>query len=213
MPPEPAIDLAAIVGGEERDTIVAAARRLSHCLGEDDSGWPVRVHLGTAEAPPPGPSAIVIASLRADADLLEAPLDAIVARWPPRLAMLREGGHGAILMPTLFRHVADPAARPALVERIRRLNLIAVALSRTHGVQIVDVDRAFALVGARALATDYRGHGPIARDVAAHAIVAAILATGLDAQVSAERQERARARNGGRETVAAILARHGREAA
>lgn len=187
MPPDP-IDLAAIVPADERDTIVAAARRLSDCLGDASAGHPVRVRFATHDAPPPGPSAALILSLRAEGGI-----------GPDRVAAARAAGHATLLIPTLFRHVG--AAR---IESIRRLNLHAIGLSRSLGVQIVDLDRIFALVGARTLAQAPR----LAQELAAHALVGAILAAGLDTFAVAERQEQARLRNGGRE---AIVARHLRE--
>ena len=212
MPPDVApIDVAAIVAEDERDTILGAAHRLSRCLDGTGSGWPVRLHFATPDAPPPGPSAALICSLRADADAMTAPIETISARWEGRVAAARQARHATILMPSLFRHVADRAARPTLTERIRRLNLLAILLSRSLDVQVVDLDRAFALVGARTLESDYRGQGRLAPLVAAHAIVAAVLAAGLDAQVPAAQQEQAARRNGGRETVAAIIARQREE--
>lgn len=187
MSPDP-IDLAAIVPADERDTIVAAARRLSDCLGDESLGHPVRVRFATPDAPPPGPSAALILSLGVE-----------VGIGPELVAAARAAGHATLLIPTLFRR-----ADAERIESVRRLNLHAVALSRSLGVQIVDLDRIFALVGARTLA---RAPG-LAQELAAHAIVGAILAAGLDAFVGAERQERARLRNGGRE---AIVARHLRE--
>jgi hypothetical protein len=205
------IEIVAIVAADERDTIVAAAHRLSLCLGDAQGAWPVRLQFGAPDAPLPGPSGALIGSLRVDGDLLAVSAETIAARWESRAAAARRLGHQAILIPSLFRHVADAATRPPLMERIRRLNLVVIALSRSRGVQIVDIDRVFALVGARTLESDYRGQGAIAPLVAAHAIAAAILAAGLDAQVPAERQEQAARRNGGHEAIAAIVARHREE--
>ena len=181
MPADP-IDLAALVPDDERAGIVAAARRLSHCLGEDREGQPVRVRFATADVLPPGPSAALILSLRS-------------APGPELIAAARDAGHETLLIPTIFRH-GDA------IERVRRMNLQAIRLSRTSGVQIVDLDRIFALVGARFLSP------ALIDELNAHAIVGAILSAGLDAFASAGRQEQARLRNGGRE---AIVARHLRE--
>ena len=181
MPADP-IDLVAIVPDAERDGIIAAARRLSHCLGDDQAGQPVQVRFATPDALPPGPSAALILSLRCDPT-------------PHLIAAAQAAGHATLLIPTLFRRADE-------IERIRRLNLHAITLSRALGVQVVDLDRIFALVGARSLIP------ALAEELAAHAIVGAILAAGLDAFASPERQERARLRNGGRE---AIVARHLRE--
>ena len=181
MPADP-IDLTAIVPDGERDTIVAAARRLSHCLGDDREGRPVRVRFATAGALPPGPSAALILSLRS-------------GPTPDLIGAACAAGHATVLIPTLFRRTGD-------IEPIRRLNLGAIELSRTLGAQIVDLDRIFALVGARLLSP------ALTEDLTAHAIVGAILAAGLDAFAPPERQEQARLRNGGRE---AIVVRHLRE--
>ncbi len=211
MPPDRTpVAIVALVAADERETILGAARRLSHCLddAQGGSGWPVRLHFAGPDVLSPGPSAALIASLRADDDLFAAPVEVLAARWAARVAEARAAGHATILMPTLFRHVADAATRPERIERLRRLDLLLVGMSRAQDVQLVDLDRAFALVGARTLGGDYRGQGPLAPAIAAHAIVAALLAAGLDATVPAARQEQAARRNGGREAIAAIVARH-----
>ena len=99
----------------------------------------------------------------------------------------------AILLCTIFRHVADPAPDVAANERerIRRLNLLAIELSHDTGAAVVDFDRVFAHLGARPLATDHTLTGRVAAEVAAHALVANILDAGLDEIVPAEIQERA----------------------
>ena len=117
-----------------------------------------------------------------------------------------------MLLCTVFRHVAPPIgdagdALPAKRERIRRLNLMAIDLSHDTGAGVVDVDRAFSHVGARSLATDHRLTGRAAAEVAAHTIVAGILAAGLDDVVPPDVQERAAQFQGALRDIDQFLAR------
>jgi hypothetical protein len=103
----------------------------------------------------------------------------------------------AVFVCTIFRHVAAGAASQApadgirLVERIRRLNLLAAELSHDSGVGVLDLDRVLAHIGARELQSDYRLSGRIVAEVAGHAIVAGLLAVGLDDIVPPDVQQRA----------------------
>jgi hypothetical protein len=152
-----------------------------------------------------------LASLATDMANADAPFDAIASAWQHRVERWRTADVPVLLL-NLFRHVADPAERPALSAHLRRLNLLAIELSRTMGATIVDIDRAFALIGGRTLGTDYRCRSAFAIEVAAQAIVAALLPC-LDARVPAERLRAAMERNGGREALAAIEARYAKDKA
>ena len=194
----PPLDMVALVTPGEHDTILAAAHRLSRCLGDDGSaGWPVRLRFVASDSapnvPPAPPGTLLVTSLRAALDTGDVPLADVAERWRARIE--RERPSGPVLLCTLFRHVANRSAGPVLAERIRRLNLLALELSRTAGIEIVDIDRLFALAGARTLDTDHRGQGRRAAALAAHAIVAAALAAGLGPAVPEPRQALARQRN------------------
>ena len=73
----------------------------------------------------------------------------------------------------------------------RRLNLLAIEVSHRCGVFVVDIDKIFAHVGARQIETDFRLAGRKAAETAGYAIVAAILAGGLDNAAPPQVQEMA----------------------
>jgi hypothetical protein len=79
-----------------------------------------------------------------------------------------------------------------MMERIRRLDLMVAHLSHDFGINVVDIDRMFAFVGARRLGTDYRLHGDAAACIAGFAITSAFLEVGLDDAVPTDVLERAR---------------------
>ena len=195
-----ALMLGARIAPVERPMMIAVAEQLSECLTDPgEAGWPITLRfVAGGVAPPP----IVIATLRGAIDGTED-----VGRLPDHLAALAAAGAETIFLCTLLRFVADRAERPRLMPRIRRLNLLAVELSHDLGLAVIDVDRVLALFGAGPLQTDYRLGGPGAVEVAAHVIVAALLAGGLDDLVPFDRQERAIARHGDIHNIAAIVDR------
>ena len=65
--------------------------------------------------------------------------------------------------------------RLAILERIRRLNLMAIELSQASGANVIDIDGVLAFIGALPLGTDYLLASPIAAAVAGDAIVSALL--------------------------------------
>ncbi len=194
------VPLGARITPAERPVMIAAAEQLSDCLTDPgEPAWPVTLRfIADGEPSPP----ITIATLRGAMDGGE---DA--GRLGERLAALRGAGAQAIFLCTLLRHVAAPADRAALMPRIRALNLLATGLSHDLGIAVIDVDRTLALFGAGPLQTDYRLSGVAAPEVAAHVIVAALLADGLDHWVPIDRQQRAIARHGDLHNIAAIVDR------
>jgi len=182
--------IVACVGQAERAVPIEGARQLAACVGSAiGAEWPVRMRfIASGETPPP--AIALVTTLIADV-ASDAPLATVDTRWRESVARWFAAGQQRILLCTLFRSVADPAVRAARIERIRRLNLLAIGLSRDTGVEIVDVDRLFALCGARAIGTDYRCTGPAADGLAGHAIAAAILAGDLGAALDPAVQERA----------------------
>ena len=190
----------AVVDDAERPALVAATEQLRECLhAGSGSAWPVAVRFLDALAAIAARDrpTIVVASLLPELARDSEPLAATEARWREQLSRLVDMGVPAILVCTVFRHVAAPGSdrrpdsRPATRERIRRLNLLAIELSHDTGVGIVDVDRVFAHLGARELATDHRLSGRVAAEVAAASIVASIVGHGLDDIVSPQVQEHA----------------------
>lgn len=221
-PPAPLL-IEAMVDGAELPALVAAAEQLSERLDAGGGkGWPIDLRAGERDpaAYVPAPS-LVVTSLLRDAARTGEPLADTERRWRGRLHGLVAGGAAhRVFLCTVFRYVADRAApgvaprAPDVTERIRRLNGMAVELSHDTGVNVVDIDAVFGLVGARALRSDYRMAGPVAAEVAGYAVASSLLlAGGLDDFVPPEVEGRARAGHGGlsglAEAVNRRLARRG----
>lgn len=189
----------AVVSDSERPALLAVAEQLRDCLlAASGNPWQVVVRFreSLAAIDAQDRPAVVVASLLPELDRDDETIAATQARWHAQLSSLAGEPRSAILICTIFRHVAAPTAdapdaRVATRERIRRLNLLAIDLSHDTGAGVVDIDRVFSRLGARPLGTDHRLTGPVAAEVAAHAIVASILGAGLDRVMSPEIQERA----------------------
>jgi hypothetical protein len=202
----------AIVTDREHDVLVAVVEQLRACLSSAaESTWPVEFRLldsPAAIASDDLPS-VVVMSLLPELDRGDEPHAATEARWREQLAALPAGTQSSALLCTIFRHVDGPSpespidARPAIRERIRRLNLMAIELSHDAGVGVIDIDRAFAQQGARLLQTDHRLGGPVAAKAAAHAIVAGILRMLPEDVVGPRIVERAQALHGDLRDMAA----------
>jgi hypothetical protein len=203
------IRIEALVDAAEHAGLVAGAEQLSEALGAASGGpaWPVSLTLrglDEAVAAEPAPDAIIASLLPETGDLSE-PIAATEARWRRRVERLQATG-APVFVCTVFRHVRQGAA-PGLRERIRRLDRMAVELSHTLGVAVVDFDRAMAHIGARALNSDYRLSGVLAAEVAGHTIAWSLLSYGLDQAVDPTVQERARAALGGLQQIDALVSR------
>ena len=72
---------------------------------------------------------------------------------------------------------------------------------------VIDIDRAFAHIGARALGTDYRLSGRLAAEAGGHALAWSLLALGLDDVIAPEVQERASAFEGGLREINTLVSR------
>ncbi|HZC15316.1 MAG TPA: hypothetical protein VE309_01000, partial [Caulobacteraceae bacterium] len=130
------------------------------------------------------------------------------ARLNARVADLARGA-APVLICTIFRHVAErrtPSGYRRL-ERIRRLDRLAAELSADLGVGVVDIDRAFAHIGGRLLASDYRLSGRLAAEVAGHTLVRSLLSLGLDDIIPPEVQERAKAFHGSLREINTLVSR------
>lgn len=110
------------------------------------------------------------------------------------LAALAEGGDPVLVL-TVFRRVPDRGSESgqALLEQIRRLNLLVTELSRELGVFVVDFDRVLADIGGVVLDTDYRLRGQAAAEVAGEELALAVATNALDTTLSFDAQERVRA--------------------
>lgn len=185
----PQLTIEAVVHNAERPALLAASRQLADSV-TTASGSPFSVALRFSEALPSSGvgtgRTVIVASLQVEIPGRDEPLDRTQARWREQLASLREPP----LLCTIFRHVSGRES-PALIERIRRLNMMAIGLSHDTGAAVVDIDRIFGYFGARQLQTDYRLGGRLGAELAGHAIVASIFASGLDDVIPPDVQERA----------------------
>jgi hypothetical protein len=197
-PPAPIV-IDAVVADTERPAIIAACEQLHECLRvAAGRAWPIELRFRPAAAAivtAPLPT-LAIVSLLPDLARGDEPPAERAARWRAALTPLI-CVVPAVFVCTIFRHVAAGGAPEApadgirLVERIRRLNLFAAELSHDTGAGVLDLDRVLAHIGARELQSDYRLTSRIAAEVAGHAIVAGLLAVGLDDIVPPDVQQRA----------------------
>lgn len=196
----------AVVDEAERPVLAAAMAQLRDCLAA--AGGERVWHIGLRFCPSLAsidrqrPPTAIVASLLAETARPDEHIALTEARWRSQLAALDPGLVPAIFLCTIFRAVrgarADRAAAPALalIERIRRLNLMAIELSHDLGVNIVDIDRLFAHIGALDVQSGYRLSGPRAEEVAGYAIVGALLSSALDDLVPGAILERAKQAHG-----------------
>ncbi|HEY7297257.1 MAG TPA: hypothetical protein VH684_04905 [Xanthobacteraceae bacterium] len=203
-----------VAGAADRPSLTAAQNQLGYWLSAA-SGTKHAIELTWRDGDslePPNPSAFAsIVSLVGD-----------VARQTsfPDIAALRRLQLGSLVrrskpvfICTIFRHVPgvpprlDSAGRMGILERIRRLNLMAAELSQATGANVIDIDSVLAFIGARPLATDYLLSGPVAAAVAGDAIVSALLAGVPDEDLPHVFWQKAHEMHGG---IRGIVQRHGR---
>ena len=189
------IRIAAYAGDGERRAIEAAGRRLADALTEAE-GMPRAIEADFVEAPEQlaERDAIRVASLLPEVAHRETPWRQEEARLRALYAPLCESGSPFLFL-TILRHVdasGEDGEADRIRVRIRRLNLLAIELSREHAVCVIDLDRVLADVGARRLRTDYRLGGDAAA-LAARTIATGIAVDALDGIVPFEVQDRARA--------------------
>lgn len=196
-----AIVVDAAVAEAERPLVAAAAKLLADAFAA--AGDPARVELnwrdGLAALDAARAPTIAIASMQLELDRGDEPLEATAARWRERLDALVRGGVPLVVVCTVFRHAGEPlparaaGAPPSRIERIRRLDRLAIELSHDTGARVADLDRVVAHIGARRIGADHRLANPVAAEFAAWTIVRAALAGGLDDLAAPQVQERARA--------------------
>lgn len=189
----------AAVADVERPVVAAFARQLGDCLTHASGDrWEVeaRVH-GALDTLAPDDGRIVVASLQTELAGDDAPAD-VEQRWGAKLAALSPRA-SAVLLLTIVRRVdpslpASPNGATPAIERIRRLDLCAIELSRATGAAVADLDRVFAYFGTRQLQCDHRLQGPVAAEAAAWTILATLVSLGtLDDYAGPGATERARA--------------------
>lgn len=198
MSPLAPIAIQAEVDNRERAAVVFGAQQLAEALRvAADVDWPIQVTFldaGGLRAETAG--SIAVLSLLGDVESDE-PFGETAARWRRRADSLAAEGANVVLL-TVVRAVPERRTQKGqlLLEKIRRLNRMALDLSHEFGVTVVDIDRAFAHIGARILATDYRLVGRVAAEVAGHSFALSLLSLGLDDIIPVDIQERARTYHG-----------------
>ncbi len=192
------IAIQAEVDTRERAALVFGAQQLAEALrvaaGVD---WPIQVRFWDAgDLRGATAGSIAVLSLLSEVGS-EEPFAETVARWRRRIDGLATEGAVVVLL-TVVRAVSERRTQKGqrLLERIRRLNRMALDLSHDLGVTVVDVDRALAHVGTRVLATDYRLAGRVAAEVAGHSFALSLLSLGLDETIPVDVQERALTHHG-----------------
>ena len=207
------IAIEARIAPAEQAALIAGAEQLSEHLSIAIGGqaWPVRLNLTPPGAPlgdGPAPH-VIVSSMLPEVGRLSDPMAEVEARWRAELERLTASG-AVVFVCTVFRHLADrpkDGAASALLERIRRLNRLAMDLSNTFGVGVIDFDRDLAHLGGRQLRSDYRLGGLLAAEVAGHAVAWALPAFGLDAVVEPATQEAAKTALGDMRGIDALLNR------
>ncbi len=178
----------AAVSVSEHAMMTAAADGLHDALHAADGGdaYAVELRFVDDRAAVDGrkPGTVYVASLLDDAVAAGTSLEEVEQRWRRNIEQL-DGSYESRFLCTVFRYVhAATAGREALTQRIHRLNRMAAELSHDTGIAVIDLDRDLAHIGALALDADYRLTSPAALRVAAHVIVIAMLAVGLDSTVA-----------------------------
>ncbi len=207
------LSLEALVHDAERPAVIAAAELLSESLGQaaSSASWPIQLNFRAPGAAVPrgvSPSAIIL-SLLPEVAATGEPIADTEARWRLYLDAVMASGV-PIFLCTVFRQVNDrprDGGSSPVLERIRRLNRMALDLSHDLGVAVIDVDRAFAHIGGRTLQTDFRVTGVLAAEVGGHTIAWALLSSGLDDSVDPAVQEGAREVLGGLQQIDVLVNR------
>ena len=173
--------LRAFVGPTEAPAVEEAARQLAQSLQGQAVG--VEFVASLSELREDTGPAVAIASLLPEVEAALQDWPAAEARLTSEYQALTQGGAQTLFVCTVFRHAPSNLgedATAALRLAIRRLDLLAVELSHATGLNIIDLDRALAHIGALELRTDYRLAGVAAAEAASRVISATLLAAGLD---------------------------------
>jgi len=146
-------------------------------------------------------SCITIISLLGELLDRDTSFKEISEKYHNRIQVLVGNGNPVFIC-SIFRHVPNetstlPTERIWMKERIARLNLLAAELSQSWGVNVIDIDRNLAHLGARKLSADYLLRSKVSTLLSGHVILDALLAAGLDLVVADECLEMARRLHGG----------------
>ncbi len=180
------IRLHAFVAATEEPILEAAAQRLSGLLAEGrDGGASVEAVFAASlgELDPGAPGVVAIGSLLPEVPAARADWAAAEARLMRRYRNLAARGAERLFLCTVFRHVPpelEEQERISLRVAIRRLDLLAVNISHATGLNVIDLDRALADIGAMPLETDYRLGGAAAVAAAGGVVASALLAAGIE---------------------------------
>lgn len=144
-------------------------------------------------AVPPG--TIRITSMLPHLADLDLPWPDAEASLRQRLTALAEAGDPVLVL-TIFRCVKNRTAPEgqAQLARIRRLNLLAIELSREVGCFVVDIDRVLADRGGLALGGDLRLASEAAASLAGYELALALVTNAMDTCLPFDAQERVRER-------------------
>jgi hypothetical protein len=191
------INVGAFVSEREQEALKLAADDIARALSEATAtAWTCDcVFYPAFEILPQGDNtSCIVTSLLPQLEKLEEPWSLTGQRLRTAYRALC-AGDVPVFICTILRHVSggvDPELAAAIRIRIRRLNLLAAEISRETGAYVIDLDRVLADIGARRFQTDYRLAGS-ALPTAGHFISLTLITNGLDAMVSFEIQEAARA--------------------
>ena len=174
----------AAVAAVEHPVLDAFASQLADCLAHasgDRWSVDVRAHARIESLAPGDGSHVVVASLQCELDGGDT-IAEVDARWGERVSALVPRS-AAVLLCTIARTVTTPlpalaAAESTPLERLRRLDRLAVDLSHATGAAVADIDRVVAYFGARSLGCDHRLGTAPAAEVAAWTLVATLVALG-----------------------------------
>jgi hypothetical protein len=181
------LSILALGTAEENAAVRMAMTRVSEVAAE--AGGPTFDVTISALSEVAGVSAdLAIASMLPEAEAAEEHWTSTERRLRNAIAGLRQNVRKLYIC-TVFRHAPGPEGRARLA-RIRKLNLLALELSRETGAFIVDVDRMLADAGAPSFDADFRLTGPLATEAVAREIVRTLIATGFDAAYPRPAQER-----------------------
>ncbi|MES2999261.1 MAG: hypothetical protein V4787_01100 [Pseudomonadota bacterium] len=197
------IDIQARVHECERPGMLEAAAQLRECLASASgsaSAFDVKLTFAPADEAPENlaASTVFVLSLLPELDRPDEPVADTAKRWTRTVQALREAG-SPVYVRNVFRHVQERTrdGRPTpVLDRIRRLDRMLVTASSQTGCAVIDIDRAFADIGARELGTDYRMGGPLAAMLAGHTTVLSFLSHGMDDIVDPAVQEKAKSLHG-----------------
>jgi len=197
-----ALHVEAVLSDPERNALLSAVEKLRECFkvaNNRDLPIQVRFHQTLTSIGITSRSTCIVTSLSLHLIEPEESLTTVEARLRTSFSEFIRKGAEVIFLCTVFRRVdsiikaKDPTAAAARMERIRRLNYLAVQLSHDLDINIIDFDRSFAHIGGRLLDADFRMQGSSAILTASNVIITTLFAAGLPDVLSPELQQAANA--------------------